>query len=106
MVSRSFSRGFQPSSLRIRSARATRAGGSPARRGSSLTVSGLAGHPLHAVDDLAHAVAVAVADVECGRGAPATQVGEGVQVRRGQVLDMDVVTHAGAITGRVVGAEH
>src|SRR6202163_2255461 len=65
----------------------------------------LSRHPFDALQNLPHAVAVAVADVESGGGAPAAQVAQGIHVSRRQVLDVDVVAHAGAVGGGIVGAE-
>src|SRR5439155_26850358 len=56
----------------------------------------LSRHPLDALQNLPHAVAMAVADVESERGAAAPQVAQGIHVSRRQVLDVDVVAHAGA----------
>ena len=53
----------------------------------------------------ANAVAATVAAVQCRGFAAAAQVGERLQMRVGQVLDVDVVTDAGAVRGWVVGAE-
>src|SRR5262249_15155340 len=63
------------------------------------------GDPLHAREHLPYAVAVTVADVERGRGATATQPGERIAVRCGEILDVNVIADAGAICRRIVGAE-
>src|SRR5579862_1193490 len=63
-------------------------------------------HPLDARQYLAHAVAVSVADIERGRGTAFTQPVEGVQVRRRQVLHVNVIAYSGAVGGRVIGAEY
>src|ERR1044072_5546597 len=65
----------------MRSAWATSDGGSPGRRGPSTAFSGRPRRP-----------------------AP-PQVVECAQVRIGEILDVNVVAHAGAVRGRVVGAE-
>ena len=105
MVSMSSSRGVQPSTSRTRSHLATSAGGSPARRGSSRTSSLMPAIFSTLVEHLAHAVAVPVAAVGDQRLAAVAQVVERIQVRGGEILDVDVVAHAGAVGRRVVGAE-
>src|SRR5262249_30384279 len=64
-----------------------------------------AGDPLHALDDLAHAVAVPVADVQGDRWPPVLEVGEGIEMSGGQVFNMDVVAHPGSVWRVVVGTE-
>ena len=49
---------------------------------------------------------MAVADVERSGGATGAQVSEGVHMRGGQVFDVDVVAHASAIRGGVIGAKN
>ena len=58
-------------------------------------------------DDLTHRGALAGADVEdvLGHLLAAGQVVQGGDVGDGQVLDVDVVAHAGAVGGGVVGSE-
>src|SRR5579875_953691 len=51
------------------------------------------------------AVAVAVAAVEHGRLAATAQVVQSVEVRAGQVLDMDVVAHTGPVGRRIIRPE-
>ena len=63
MTSRFSCLGCQPSTLRTRSAPATMAGGSPARRGPSVTGRERL-HRLHRLDDLEHGIALAIAAVE------------------------------------------
>ena len=57
-------------------------------------------------EQLADAIASAVAAVQCRGFAATAQVGEGLQVGVGEVLHVDVVTYAGAVGCRVVGAEN
>src|SRR5262249_22319648 len=59
----------------------------------------------HGAQDLAHAVAVPITAVERARLTAVTQVSERCHVRAGQILDVDVVAHAGAVGRLVVGAE-
>ena len=83
---------------------ATRAGGSPARRGRSTIGDRAAGDPPRGVDHLADAER----PCRCRRcrSAPARlDPLEGAEVGVGQVLDVDVVADAGAVGRRVVGAE-
>ena len=56
-----------------------------------------------AVDHLTHRIAVAVATVHRLRPARFGQTPEGQQVCGGEVVHMDVVTHAGAVRRRIVG---
>ena len=93
------------STWRTFSALATSAGGSPARRGSSRMSSLTPGDLLHAREHFAHAVAVAVTAVRDERFAAGAQVVERVQVRGGEIFDVDVVAHTGAVGRREVGAE-
>ena len=58
------------------------------------------------LEDFAHAVAVAITDVRHRRFATGTQVVEGIQMRGGEVVDVDVVTYAGAVGRGEVGAEY
>src|SRR6185369_9314992 len=51
--------------------------------------------------ELAHAVAAAVAAVQRRRLAAAAQIGEGLQMRVGEILDVDVVANPGAVFRRV-----
>src|ERR1039458_6184025 len=64
----------------------------------------LAGDTLHALQHLAHAVAVAVAAVAYRRAAAAAQIVERIDVGAGEILDVDIVAHAGAVWGVVIGA--
>ena len=68
-----------------------------------LDVSGFAGHPLDAVEHLAHAVAVAVATLRRWR----RHVADNRAHHMGacEILDVNVVAHAGAVRRVVVGAE-
>ena len=65
---------------------------------------GAAGDPLGGGEDLAHAVARAAAEV-VGLELAGDEAGEGGEVDRAEVRDVDVVAHAGAVLGRVVVAE-
>ena len=46
------------------------------------------------------------ADVICRRRRPVFERGQGAQVRRGQIADVNVVAQAGAVGGRVILAKH
>ena len=61
---------------------------------------------LHDVDHLEHRVAAAVAAIERQAAAAAAQMVEGDEMGVGEVADLDVVAHAGAVGGRIIGAEH
>src|SRR5688572_7952333 len=65
-----------------------------------------AGDALHAVEYLAHAVAMPVTHVGRERIAAGPQVIQGVEMRAGEIGDVNVVAYAGAVRGRVVRAEH
>ncbi len=54
-------------------------------------------HSLHALDDFADAVPVAVTAVQRHGGTAVTQVGEGVQMGGREVFHVDVVAYAGAV---------
>src|SRR5690348_4856198 len=55
---------------------------------------------------LAHRIAVAVAAVQRGRSTAVAQITERIKMRARKVGDVDVVAHAGAVGGCVIGAEN
>src|SRR6185437_5503839 len=65
-----------------------------------------AGHPLNTLEHFPDAVAVSVADVENGRVSASAQIVERIEMRRRQVLDMDVVAYSRAVRSRIVGTEN
>ena len=104
MVFRSLYCGFHPSTRMAFSEEAISWAGSPARRGATLAGIGCpgdrSGHVHHLFDGEADAVAQ-IKDVVL----PALhQVIQRQNVRLGQVVDMDVVAHTGAVLGGIVVA--
>src|SRR5690606_17526282 len=59
----------------------------------------------HRPEYLTNAVAVAVAAVESDRCAAATQIVQRLDMGIGEVFDVDVVAHAGAVGSWIIGAE-
>ncbi len=106
MVSMSSSRGCHLSTSRTLSHLATRRRRIAGAARLFAHVELEAGDLLDAREDFAHAVAMPIADVRDQRLAAGAQVVERIQVRGGEVFDVDVVAHAGAVGRRVVGAEH
>src|SRR3569832_2127081 len=62
-----------------------------------------AGHPFDALQHFSHAISTTIADVQYLGDASLAQVGEGVQVRCGEVLDVYVVADSSAVLRREVG---
>ena len=60
---------------------------------------------LHRVDHLQHRIALAVAAIGDQARSARSQPLQRKQVRLGQIPDVDVVAHTGAVGGRIVGAE-
>ena len=96
----------QPRSRAASSPEATIRAGSPGRRARDLGRELDPGDPAHGVHDLQHRQPLAAAEVvdRLQRPALLQRVGRG-DVREREVLDVDVVAHAGAVGRRVVGAE-
>ena len=97
---------------RLPAERGTNTGGASDQRGWIAGAPGflfcgywVSGDVLDHGEQLANAIAPAVAAVQCRGFAAAAQVGQGLQMGVGQVLDVDVVAHAGAVGRGVVGAE-
>ena len=65
----------------------------------------MSGDRLDHAQQLAHAVAAAVAAVQCRGLAAAAQIREGLEMGVGQVLDVYVVANAGTVPRRVIRAE-
>jgi hypothetical protein len=62
-------------------------------------------HLLDAIDDFQHRDAMAVAAIAGETFATFAQVGERHEMRRDQIGDLNIVADAGAIPGRIIGAE-
>ena len=67
---------------------------------------GAAADLFHHAQHFANRVAMAVADVQRHRLAVGAQIIEGVQMRRCQVLDVQIVAHPRTVRSRIVAAEH
>ena len=84
---------------------ATTIAGSPGRAAPSRGLDAASGDLGDHLDDLAHRVPAAAADVEDVRRAGLVQRGDRGDVGVGQVLDVDEVPDAGAVRGGVLAAE-
>lgn len=71
-----------------------------------LGVIDLAGHLLDSGNHLAHGLAVARAQVDGQALAFVLQVMQGLYVGLGQVGHVNIIAHAGAVPGVVIGAEN
>ena len=65
-----------------------------------------AGDALHALDHFQYGKTAAVAAIERGGGAAGAQMGERVAVRGNKIGDVNVISDAGAVRRRIVGAEN
>jgi hypothetical protein len=64
----------------------------------------MAGDSLYALENFPHAIAVSVTHVENDRGAAISQIRECVEMRCGEIFDMNVITNSGSVRCRVVRA--
>src|SRR3954469_4058826 len=64
-----------------------------------------AAHSLHGLDHFEHRIAVPIAAIECLARPAAAQMRKRRDMRAREIGDMNVVTDAGAVRRRIVGAE-
>ena len=107
IVSRSSYCGAQGSVALMRALSAMSDGGSPARRPSMRRSTVQVGHPVDRVEHFEHREAAAVAAVHRQRPLRlGDQRLEREHVGGGEIADVDVIAHPGAVGGVVIGAEH